>query len=438
MKLVLYDLYHKIKSLRSYKPIALNFLALSTVQLTNFIVPILSFPYLIKILGSSNFGIVSYGLTIMLYFNTFTDYGFNLSSTREVSMKQGDVKQLSIIFCNVLATKAILFLISIIILLILIILLPKFQKESELFLIGIIYIFGNAIMPVWYFQGIEKMNHLTVANLISKIILITLIYLIIKSPQDYKYVLGIYGSANLISGIYGIYIAYSKYGLLVVLPKWKNIFNNLRDGWSMLISNLSIIGFSSSNIIILSFFVSDKIIGNYSIAEKIIFALWQILSVFSQATFPYVCKLIQSNFLEVKKYIRNIYLPFNLFVLMMCICLFTYAEQIVFWTTNSLERQTIDLLKLMSPVIYIVCLNIPAYQILLAKNLKRQYAIIFNSATFINLLACPILVRVYGVNGAALSLLLIQILVTCSLHTVLEIKMGKYSIWRKQTNIQSL
>lgn len=417
-------------NIKRNKHLLINFIALGAVQLTNFIVPIISFPYLIKAIGINKFGVVSYGLTIMMYFTTFTDYGFNLTSTREISLNQNNKKKLSIIFSNVLATKILLFVISCLFLLLVIFSIERFERDSAFYLIGLFYIFSNTIMPTWYFQGVERMKHITIANLISKILLILFIIVFIKEPEDYIYILGIYGMANFTSGLYGIYIAYKKDKLKIERPTWSCIIKNLKEGWGMLISNLSIIGFSNMNIIILGFYVSDGIIGSYSVSEKVVFALWQILSIYSQATFPYVCKLYQAEHNRIRKYLTFVYMPFNIFIMCVCIVTYLYANYVVKWLVGESDLLSIHLLKIMCGVIYIVCFNIPAYQILLANNYRKYYSSIFNIATIINILLCPLLVKIYGVEGAVFSLLLVQLFVTISLNLIIEIKLKTLSIWR--------
>ena len=98
------------------KKLATNFLSLYILQAVTYILPLLTMPYLVRVIGIEKNGLVMFAQSFMVFFNIFVDFGFNLSATREVSINRNNKEKLTEIFSSVLTVKIILVSISLIIL----------------------------------------------------------------------------------------------------------------------------------------------------------------------------------------------------------------------------------------------------------------------------------------------------------------------------------
>lgn len=404
-----------------------NFSALALVQVTNFLVPLITFPYLVRIVGLEKFGVISYGLTILTYLLTFADYGFNLSATRLVAIHRDDKTELSKLFSAVMTTKLFLLCLCTLVMIGLCLLVPRFQQESFIYMLGLLYILGSVLMPVWLFQGLEKMKYITYANVVAKVVQLALLFILIRSQQDYIFVLGLYGVANIASGGYSIWLAIKRYNLRFRLTPLRIVWEQLRDSWYFFSANLSVMIANNTSVLLLGFFVSNKDIGYYSIAEKVIFVVWTVLGLFSQTIYPSVCRLIDDH-QRLRRFVRNVCWPFAGLVGIGCLIVYIMADFIVELIVGHSEPQTAYILRIMSVVPFIVSLNIPAYQILLAYSYKKEPAAIFNISAVANLALCSTLIYVWGVVGAAVCMVIVQIAVTLSLHAVVALKHKNLSL----------
>lgn len=83
----------KLKS--DYKVLLENFFSLSALQIVGYILPLITIPYLVRVLGVDKYGLVSFATAFLVYFQILTDYGFNLSATKEISVHRDDQTKLS-------------------------------------------------------------------------------------------------------------------------------------------------------------------------------------------------------------------------------------------------------------------------------------------------------------------------------------------------------
>jgi polysaccharide transporter, PST family len=420
-------------TLLTHKALAGNFLALSVVQLTNFILPLITYPYLFRIIGDSHFGSVVYAMNVMLFMTTFIDYGFNLSAPRSIALARNNSTELSQAVCIVLQTKFYLLIICCVALAIFLLTIPKFSSEIHLYLYCLIYLTGSCVMPLWLFQGMERMKNITWINLLAKVGFTCFVFLMVTKPSEYIYIIGLYGLANLVSGIIGLWRAWSSFHLKFYWHPIGEIWKEIQKGIYFFGTSFASVSFSNSTLFILGFMVSDQTMGRYGIAEKITMAVWQLITVFYQVTYPIICRLAKEGFLPVAHFFKMVYIPFIILIGLICLTIFTFATQIVILFSGSPYTETINYLMLLAFMPLIIGLNVPAHQILLAFNKEKQGSQVFNIALLFSLVISTPLSYLYGGVGAALSAISIQLFLTISLHWTLAARNPSLSIWSYRT-----
>ncbi|GAB3641887.1 hypothetical protein GCM10027423_25230 [Spirosoma arcticum] len=307
--------------------------------------------------------------------------------------------------------------------------IDRLQQDSWLYIFGLLYLAGSCTLPTWLFQGLEDMRHITWINLTAKIGNTLLVFMIIKQPEDYQYTIGLFGIANLLSGIVGIIYACYKYKLILRWQPVTILYSEVRSGLYYFLSSFSSVAFSNSTVFILGLFVANDVLGKYGIAEKIIFAIWQLISVFSQATYPVICRLAIDSHESILKFMRRYYIPFTVIIGVMCALMAVMAEEIVLALSGSIQADIVLLLRILCLFPFVVCLNVSAHQLLLVYEKQKANALIFNVSVVINASVCVVLSSNYGAVGAAYSAIFTQIIVTLTLHWVLATRYPMYALW---------
>lgn len=404
------------------KKIAGNFISLVAIQGTNFLLPLIVLPYLIGVLGMARVGIVSLAQAFVMYWIMFTDYGFNLSTTRDISIHKADKSKLSEIVSNTIITKSILCIAALIGYISFVLIVPMFAAHAILYFLTFFMLVGQALLPVWFFQGVEQMKFLTYANLISKVVAAMLIFILIKAPADYVYVGLFYGLGNIISGIMGLWLMFSRFGIRFHIPAAYSLKVELKKGWYIFLSHFSINLYSNSNIFILGFFASDVLVGYYSVAEKVYSIARQLLVVFFQATYPQACKLITVGHDALLKFFRNFFMPFLLGVIVLCLGIFIFADYVTIFFAKSRVEQISQAIRMLIFVPVIVCINIPAFQTLLAYNHQKSYMLVYIIGSVLNITLNLILAKYFLVNGTILSIVCTEVFITIGLYLILYLR----------------
>ena len=279
---------NKIFKSKDYKTLLTNFLSLSTLQALDLFLPLITFPYLIRVLGVDNFGLVAFAQSFILYFNVFVDFGFNYSATRRISVNRLNTKKVSEIFSSVIQIKIIFLFISFLILHLIICSFEKFSSDSELYYLTFMYVIGHSLIPTWFFQGLEEMKFLTYINIIAKGIFTVLIFLLIKESSMYLFVPLINGIGLIIAAIFSLFLVFSKYKIEFKFSNFRLLLFYVKDSFDFFLSRLSVSIFNSSNIFVLGLFNNNLIVGYFSIAQKIYNALKSLFTPVSRTLYPYI------------------------------------------------------------------------------------------------------------------------------------------------------
>ncbi len=419
------------------KSVFSNFIALAISQGTNLLVPILLTPYLIKAVGISNYGAIGLVQTVMLIVAILVDYGFNVTAVKQVSINREDKVFIGQILVETILIRLLLSCLGAFFVVLLVWGVPKFQVHREAFYLGCSLIVGQALLPSFFFQGIEDMKQITYLNIFAKALSVFAIVLYVGEKADYVLVVFFIGLGNVLAGFLGLCLAFYKFKFRLFLPSLSNISFHLKDGLQVVVSNLLVGAIMYSNIIFIGLLLSEAEVGLYSVAEKVMMGLWQLLVVFSQAVYPKACQLSQATQGALSRFYRSVSLPFSLLVLVLGWAVCFFAPSIVGLLAGSVHKSSVELLQIMAFVPFIVSLNIPGYQTLLVHNLKKDYLRVFVITTLFAFFATPLFLYWLGIKGAALSVLFTNTILTVLFYVIIEYKHPQISLFHSLSTTKS-
>lgn len=272
------------------RTVAGNFMWLSLLQVAGYVFPLITMPYLARVIGVEGFGKIAFAMAVMVWIQTIADWGFNLTATRDVAQNRDDTNKVSEIFSNVLWARCLLMGLSFVVLLLLIVAIPTFRENWEVLLVSFLIIPGHILFPDWFFQAVEKMKYITVLNVLTKLIFTLAIFVFIKEPGDYilQPLLSALGFA--VSGVIALYIILRRWGYKLYAPKFGTIIETIRSSTDVFINNLAPNLYNSLSVVLLGIFSGGIANGIYDGANKFINIVCNILNALTRAFFPFLAR----------------------------------------------------------------------------------------------------------------------------------------------------
>ena len=267
-----------------------NFSNLSFLQLFSIILPLLTYPYLIRVLGKDIFGLVVFAQSFMQYFIMFINYGFNISTTQTIALNKDDVKLKSEIISSTLILKGMLFGISILIILFLIFIIPALKNHYLLFICSITLCIQEVLFPTWYFLGMEEMKYITRINILSRSIFTVLIFVLVKDSSDFLLVPLINAIGGFVAGTYSLYILFYKKKYKFSISPFASLIHMLKNSTYYFLSNMSSIIYSNTGNIILGFNSDMGQVAFYDLGQKVLGLFKTFISIIEQTIFPNLTK----------------------------------------------------------------------------------------------------------------------------------------------------
>lgn len=380
--------------------ISKNFLYNSILTSSNFIFPLLIYPYVSRVLGVEKIGVCEFTDSIINYFMLFSMMGINILGTREIAKVRDNKERLSEVFSSLFLLNLITTLAALFILLAAVLLVPQLQENLDLMCIGAFKVIFNFLLINWFYQGLEEFRYITLRSVFVKIAYLIAIFLCVKNQEDY----GIYyllstlmfaGNAiiNLIHSKKYIHLSFhfhvDKHGLKSYL--YLGVYLILCSMYTTF--NVTFLGFSCGNVQV----------GFYSTAYKIFTIALAFFSAFTTVALPRLSHYIVEGHIEKYKEMLNktTELLFLVSIPMIAFFMINAKETIWLIAGQGYEGAIIPMMIIM-PVMFVVGYE----QILVIQGLmpiNKDKAVLFNSSIgcLVGISLNMIFVEEYGAVGSA-------------------------------------
>ncbi|PLT35761.1 flippase [Bacillus sp. V5-8f] len=400
-----------------------NFLSLLIVQGLNYVLPLLTLPYLFRVLGPAHYGSTTFAVAFIQFFVILTDYGFNLSATKEISIHAQQKKKVQSIFSSVLFIKTVLMIISFIAVFIIVSLTPRFQEDFWLYMTTFSLVIGNVLFPIWFFQGMEKMKFITILNIISKTVYTICIFVFVNQAEDYLLVNLFQGISIIIVGIISIFIIRFSFSIPIQLPKINEIKYQLREGWHVFLSTVAISLYTISNTFFLGLLTNPVIVGYYSSVEKLINAANGLIGVFGQTVYPHISKLASTSKKEALEFTQKVFKYVFGASLLLSTFIFLLAPFIVNIVIGEGYEESINVLRILALLPFLIALsNVFGLQTMLPFGYNRAFSNILIFSSGLNVILTFIFVPFLQHIGTAISVVTTEFIVTLFMYTYLKSK----------------
>ena len=263
-----------------------NILWLSVLQAINYILPLATVPYLIRVLGSTNYGVLAFATVFTQYLVVFTDYGFNLSATREIAIQKDNREGIERLVSAVLLIKFLLVIMAAIALVAVTSLVPMFHALRIVLYVTFLVVLGSAAFPVWLFQGLQDMRSITVLTSVGKVICAAAIFITVTKPGDLQ-AAALWSSAGYpIAATIGWIVIGRRYHVRLTVPALSDLRRVLKDGFHVFVSSVMTNVLANGSVLVLGLCQPMEVVGIYAAIEKIAKAATMMFAPITQSLYP--------------------------------------------------------------------------------------------------------------------------------------------------------
>lgn len=378
------------------------------VQGANYIIPLITFPYLLRVLGAGQFGTLVLSQALMGYAVLLSDYGFNLSATRRAAEHRADRVTLTHLFWNVLATKAVLAVTALLVL-IGIVSMGWVAVDIGLLVMTAPMLLGSVLMPQWLFQGLECMGWISVCQIAARAVAIPLTFLLVKVPEDLTRAALISSSVTVISGFAALVLVWKLGFIGPVKVSLRKMIEQLRDSWHLFLSSASVSLYTSTNQLLVGVLSGTQQLGYFAAADRIRMACTGLLMPLSSAVYPRVSATMASQPDAAFRLIRWTCAVQLTVTLSVAAVLLLKAEWIVSIVMGPGYEAAIPMLRWLALLPAVVALsNTLGMQTMLPLGMNRQFSRILLGSGLLNILLLPLFIHFFGGVGAAMSALITE------------------------------
>ena len=368
-----------------YRRVAVNAMYLVLVQGANYLVPLFMMFFLIDIHGVSGFGLYAFWYAVMLYVQTFVDYGFSFSGTREIASAEavGDKLKVLDVFTTITCAKLLLALFTYVI-----ILAANFILNQNYLLIFFVVTSGvvSALIPNWYFQGAQKIKKISLLNVLGKFVFCFLVYYFVDKNSTLDRVFAFYCVGSLIPLLYGYWASRNLIRLDMVRFDRKSLRMKLAAqyslGWHIFTTTALSMVLSNGGVFWLGLTSNPSVLGSYAAAEKIVKALLGIFLPVFQAVYPLNSSKFSKSFHDGIRSAVFSGLPIIVVCFLVSFVFYIFHPWLIDFFNIKFDG-SYYLSYLLCWMVLAVANNVLGIQILSASGYSARYAYSFNVAAIV-------------------------------------------------------
>ena len=405
------------------KAAAYNAASLAFFQFANYIFPLVTIPFLTRVLGSYNYGLTIFVTVLTGYAITLADYGFNLSATRLVAINKSNDKYVSEIFCSITIIKLVIFIICAIPIFFVIRVQGEYSTETMLFLAAYVGGLGQIMTPIWLFQGLEAMRPVIYIQLVSKLAACVFIFTLVDSPKDYLLVVAINSIFFLLGGFLSLLKAKKIAALRIYIPETKTLLFYLKDGFSIFVSNVSISLYTTSANFVIGVALGPAALAQFSAADKIVQLLKTSYLPVVQAGYPLIGRRVKTSKNDGIRLAWKFGAACSCMSFFLGVLCFVYADELVKLVFGDGFADAASLLKVMAFVPVFTCLSyVLGILVMLNLELRKEFTIILAASGLLGLILVIFSVNTVGLQGVSWSVFAAELIVAASMSAFLFCK----------------
>lgn len=408
-----------------------NFFYKALLTVANPLLGIITFPYISRVLGVENVGLVNFVDNTINYFLLFATMGIGSIGVRAIAASRDSQDNLNKTFSNLLGMNLMFTFATLFVYNILILCIPSFNQYYELFILGNAKILFTSLLVEWFFNGMENFKYITIRTLLIRLLYILMVFLLIRDSNDYIVYFILTISVIVVNAF--INLAYLRRFTKIILKELLNhkfLKENILLGFYAIMTSM----YLTFNVMYLGLMSNNVEVGYYTSAFKLYYLILSVFSAFTSVMLPRMSSLIAKGDMQKFSSLIDKSVSFvALLAIPIVVCGSILAPELIEILCGTGYEGAILPMRIIMPALLLVGIaQIIANQILMPNkkdNVLLKVSVIGAvTAVVINITVVPHLNAI----GSALVLLTSELLVTFSYlvyvqkHKMIDMHWGRF------------
>lgn len=398
-----------------------NFVYSSVLTTANYIFPLLTYPYVSRVLGVDRIGICNFVDSIINYFILFSVMGVGIIGIREIARTKDDKESLKRTFSSLFLLNTVSTSLVLIVLIGAIFLVPKLYAYKDMMWIGVLKLISNYLLIEWLYKGLENFKLITYRTIIVRSLYVVSVFLFVREASDYKIYFLLLSLSITLNAVFNCY-----YAKEFVKLTFKNVSIRKYCKSSLILGSYTLLTsmYTSFNVAYLGFISSETEVGYYTTATKLYTIFLSLFTAFTGVLLPRMSALIaEDNYYDFKILLHRSIKILSCFSIPVIIYCEIFAEEIINFISGDGYDGAIIPMRIVMPLLLIIGYE----QILVIQTLmplKMDKAILVNSivGAFIGIVLNVLLVANLQSVGTAIVWVSSEFFVLC---------FAQYFVWKK-------
>lgn len=367
--------------------------------------PLITFPYVSRILLAEGIGQVQFYQGIINYISLCSALGIPLYAVREVARVRNDEARLCKMAIEILLLHSALTLVGYVAVYILVATVAKIQVDIPLFLLLSTNLFFAAIGVSWFYQGVEDFKYITIRGIAVRLFSLICLFVFVRDKSDLFYYAAITVMANVGSNLFN-FVRLRKY-LKMDLSCLRELhpLSHLRPALKIFVVNLVISVYVNLDSVMLGFMKNEVAVGYYTVSTRIIRSILGIVQSLGTVLLPHLTNLVSNNRMEEFRKLVDKAINFTLAIsLPMTVGLIFMAKPLIHFFCGYGFEPAILTTQIMAPLILFLSLSrIASWQILFPLGKERLVAYVMLAGAFVNFVLNLLFIPSYSQQGAGVA-----------------------------------
>jgi len=386
--------------------LAHNVLALTAVQAAGYLFPLVTVPYLARVLGVEAFGTMVLVQSMMMLAAIVIDYGFSLSAVRAISAVADDPSAASRVCSATLGAQGLLYLGCLIAAALAVTLIPGIGEQHLPYLVGLAMTASFLLNCQWLYQAHERLKAYSLIQISGRLLSLPLLFVLVRDAGDIAGAIVFGQLGTIFANLFALYWARRKAMVTWTLPAITDLRQTFIEGWPIFSSKIATAVFQNSGVLVVGAVAGGGAAGLYGLAEKIRRTAQSLMQPINSALYPRFCHLFHSEPAAGRALLRRVAPLILSATACGSLLLFVLAPELVHLFGGSRFDAAAGILRLMAPLPFLAAISgIAGLFVMLPNALNRPYNRIILAGTLSYLAVLWPLVRDNGTTGAAIALL---------------------------------